>query len=192
MSNELLYVGISAAAVYLFTRPRRDVSRNVSTPLVTPGVTPGTTPGIAPQPAINPATGKPYTIDDLDRNWISNQSMTDIMKGRPIGLDASGNVVFGAEGSVMVDKPAVYKINPVDVDGMVEAIQTYAKNNNVSLQQSYQRYLDIYMSANDNVNAAILNAAWNKLNASPVAAAGIGMAATVAIVAGIYYLAVKS
>jgi hypothetical protein len=186
MSNELLYVGIGAAAVYLFTRPRRDVSRNVSTPLVTPGVTPGTTPGIAPQPAINPATGKPYTIDDLDRNMISNQSMMDMMKGQPIGLDASGNVVFGAEGSVMVDKPAVYKVNPVDVDVMVALIQTYARNNNISPAQSYERYLDIYVNGNDTANVALVEAAWQKIN-SPVVKAGVGMAAVVVVAAGIYY-----
>jgi hypothetical protein len=155
MSNELLYVGIGAAAVYLFARARKAAPADAvpaKAPSVVPGVTPGTTPGIA----------------------------------QPQGLDASGNIVFGAEGSAMVDKPAVHKINPVDVDAMVAAIQTYARNNNISPEQSYERYLDIYVNGNDTANVALVEAAWQKIN-SPVVKAGVGMAAVVVVAAGIYY-----
>jgi hypothetical protein len=186
MKNELLYLGIGAAAVYLFARSRRDVAHNVSTPAtpaaaipaqapsVIPGVTPGTTPSIAP------------IWDFKDMPLLTPEYLEKTKQ--PLGLDAGGNIVFGADATV--DQPAVYKINPVDIDVMVAALQNYAKTQNVSIKAAYERYLDIYVNGGDMVNVDIVNAAWNKLN-PVVAKAGIGMLATVAALAAGYYVIVN-
>ena len=178
MKNELLYLGIGAAAVYLFARSRRDVartsvSRNGSTPAAaipaTPSIVPGITPGTTPP------------LHTIELQGIEETK-------QPLGLDAGGNIVFGAD--VAVDQPAVYKINPVDIDVMVAALQNYAKTQNVSIKAAYERYLDIYVNGGDMVNVDIVNAAWNKLN-PVVAKAGIGMLATVAALAAGYYVIVN-
>jgi len=140
MKNELLYLGIGAAAVYLFARAKKTTSPAAVPPTIIPGVTPGTTPPIAPS----------------------------------IGDD-----------SVTIDKPS--KVNPVDVDVMVNLIKHYSTEQHVSLEESYKRYFDIYEAGNDFQNAAILQAAWIKMN-SPVAKTGIGMGVIVAALAGGYYL----
>jgi hypothetical protein len=174
MSKELLYLGIGAAAAYLFTRARKSapaVALSSKAPTVVPGFTPGTTPRIAPDP-FSPDPFSPI-------NKLLDKEGNPIVPKSPQGLDANGNIVFGSDdgGSLTV---------PSTVPDTIVAIQNYAKAGSMSLADAYSIFLDNAISQGKQGDIQILHDAWSKMN-SPVAKAGIGMAATVALLATGYY-----
>jgi len=160
MSNELLYLGIGAAAVYLFARAKKSAPAIASTakkPSVIPGVTPGTTPGIAPQP--------------YDDSWFT----------QPQGIDASGNIVFGDD---------VKNITP---EQWIFAIKDESQASAISMQEAFNR---IYAAAVTDLDKGAILEAGMRLNlkspaSTVVAKTGIGMAATIALLATGYYFIVN-